>query len=44
MVALGPAIAALICWMLPRTLLASANAARGVLDQHRLAAEELRRG
>lgn len=44
LVAFGPAIAAVLCWMLPRTLLATANNARTVLDQQRLAAEELRRG
>lgn len=44
MLATGPAIAAGLCWLLPRTLLATANAGRGVLDQQRLAAEEFRRG
>jgi len=44
MVAICTGVAAVLCWMLPRMLLATANAARGVLDQQRLAAEEFRRG
>jgi hypothetical protein len=43
MAAIGPATAALICWALPRTQLNVAASARTVLDQQRLAAEELRR-
>jgi hypothetical protein len=41
---IGPGVAGVVCWMLPRSMLATANAGRGVLDQQRLAAEELRRG
>ena len=44
MVALGPGVAAIVCWSMPRGLLATANNARAMLDQQRLAAEELRRG
>jgi hypothetical protein len=44
MVAIGTGVGAVVCLALPRVQLTAANHARAVLDQQRLAAEELRRG
>ncbi len=43
-VALVVGVGGALCWSMPRMLLATANNARAMLDQQRLAAEELRRG